>query len=214
MFVLPDLPYPVDALAPLMSADTLRTHHGKHHAKYVEVTNQLLDQAGRRPATLEEVVVEAARANERKLFNNAAQAWNHGFFWESMTAQRSEPSGDLAQAIEREFGGLAKLRERFVIEGMNHFGSGWVWLVAHDGVLDVISTHDADDTLTRQGMTPILVCDLWEHAYYLDYKNDRKTFLESWFDKLASWPFAAKQWEAAKAGRGGYAYPAPAAAHA
>jgi Fe-Mn family superoxide dismutase len=209
MFVLSDLPYRPDALEPTMSADTVRTHHGKHHAKYVEVTNQLLQKAGGPDRPLEQVVVDAARAGERKLFNNAAQAWNHGFFWESMTATRSDPDGALAAAIQRDFGDLGKLREAFVTEGVGHFASGWVWLVLQDGRLHVISTHDADDTLPQSGITPLLVCDLWEHAYYLDYKNDRKTFLEAWFDKLACWPFAGRQLAAAQAGEPGWRYPAP-----
>ncbi|NEX92830.1 superoxide dismutase [Caulobacter sp. 17J65-9] len=208
MFVLPDLPYPHEALAPTMSADTLRTHHGKHHAKYVEVMNQLLEQKGWNQTTLEEVVVKAHDEGETKLFNNAAQSWNHGFFWDSMTPNPVAPSGALAEAIERDCGGMAGLRERFVTEGVNHFASGWVWLAVHAGRLEVLSTHDADSILLRPGKTPLLLCDVWEHAYYLDYKQDRKTFLEGWFDKLANWKLAEAQLGAAARDQFGWRYPA------
>jgi Fe-Mn family superoxide dismutase len=208
MFVLPELPYPANALAPAMSEDTVRTHHGKHHAKYVEVMNQLLEKLGWNTPTLEEVVVQSHNSGEKKLFNNAAQAWNHGFYWVSMTPEKTEPSPELAQAIQQAFGGHAQLKEQFVTEGLNHFGSGWAWLVFEGGALKVISTHDADDTLVRPNVKPILVCDVWEHAYYLDTKNDRKAFLERWFDQLANWHFASRQFEAAKAGHKGWEYPA------
>jgi Fe-Mn family superoxide dismutase len=214
MFVLPELPYPSSALAPAMSEDTVKTHHLKHHAKYVEVTNQLLEKLGWQTPTLEEVVQQAHQSNEKKLFNNAAQAWNHGLYWVSMTPERTQPSPALAEAIQQAFGGQAGLKEQFVTEGVNHFASGWVWLVSEGGALKVISTHDADDTLTRQGVKPLIVCDLWEHAYYLDTKNDRKTFLERWFDQLANWEFASRQFESAKAGHRGWEYPARLPEHA
>jgi Fe-Mn family superoxide dismutase len=204
MFVLPDLLYPVDSLAPAMSAVTLKTHHDKHHAKYVETTNQLIDTLGWRTPTLEEVIREAAKSGKRKLYNNAAQAWNHGFFWLSMSPQKTKPSDALMAAIDRDLGGMAKLRTTFIEEAANHFGSGWAWLIAKSGKLEVKTTHDADDWLTQTGVRPLLVCDVWEHAYYLDYKNDRKAFLEAWFDQLAEWSFASRQFEAHDA----WAYPA------
>lgn len=212
MFILPALPYGATALAPTMSEDTVVTHHDKHHAKYVDTTNQLLAKLDWAAATLESVVQQAHERGEKKLFNNAAQAWNHGFYWESMTDARRDPAGDLAQAIQRDFGSLAELKARFVAEGADHFASGWVWLVAQDDRLAVISTHDADDTLIHPGVTPLLVCDLWEHAYYLDTKNDRKTFLENWFDRLANWAFAETQLAAVRAGQPGWTYPAAKAA--
>jgi Fe-Mn family superoxide dismutase len=208
MFILPELPYAASALAPTMSEDTVRTHHEKHHAKYVDTTNQLIAKLGLTPASLEEVVLQSHDKGEKKLFNNAAQAWNHGLYWVSMTPERSAPTGDLAEAIERDLGGLAGLREKFVAEGVDHFASGWVWLVVQDEKLKVISTHDADDTLVHPGLKPLIVCDLWEHAYYLDTKNDRKAFLERWFDQLANWSFAGSQFEAARSGAKGWTYPA------
>ncbi|MDP3658626.1 superoxide dismutase [Phenylobacterium sp.] len=214
MFVLPPLPYAYDALAPILGEPTLRTHHDKHHARYVEVTNTLLTEAGAKPRSLEQVIRDAAAKGERKLFNNAAQAWNHAFFWECMTPTFVAPSGGLAQAIEKSFGGMDGLKAKFVDEGFNHFASGWAWLVAEKGELSVISTHDADTALTRDGVTPILVCDVWENAYYLDYKNDRKAFLEQWWAKLINWRFAEAQFAAADGQGEAYRYPEAAKAAA
>ena len=209
MFSLPPLPYLIDALDPVISAEALEAHHGRHHAGYVAKTNKLADAAGLAREPLEEVVRQARSRGDQPLFNNAAQAWNHGFFWASMAAERTVPLGDLATLIERDFGGLTDLKDRFVAEGAGHFGSGWVWLVARDGCLEVISTHDAEDTLTEPDLRPLLVCDVWEHAYYLDYKNARNEFLGWWFDELADWNFAAVQLDAAARGAAGYRYPPP-----
>lgn len=198
MFVLPDLPYPHDALEPVMSARTLSFHHDKHHAAYVKTLNSQLDKAGSTVDSLESVIRGARSSNDRLLFNNAAQVWNHTFFWFAMTPKPLRPDGQLASAINKAFGDIERLKKAFVKEGAGHFGSGWVWLVADGkGELSIRATHDADDTLTHADMTPVIVCDLWEHAYYLDYQNDRKAFLEAWFDKLANWQFAGHQYAAA-----------------
>ena len=210
MYVLPELPYGEDALAPFISAETLRTHHGKHHKAYVDKTNALAPKAGLAGRTLEEVVREAHRTGDKPLFNNAAQAWNHAFFWESMRPAGGEaPADALARAIDGAFTNLDGLKAVFVAEGVGHFASGWVWLVTGSEGLKVISTHDADDTLVREGLLPLLVCDLWEHAYYLDYKNDRKAFLERWFENIANWEFAAAQFAAADGHGEGFRYPTP-----
>jgi len=194
-----------------MSADTLHTHHDKHHKTYVEKTNALAAKAGLDGRPLEDVVRDAQHKGDTKLFHNAAQAWNHAFFWECMTPDAAQPSGALKAAIDRAFGGLDAFNEAFVTEGFDHFGSGWVWLVTGSEGLKVISTHDADDTLIKDGLFPLLVCDLWEHAYYLDYKNDRKAFLQKWLDGAANFDFAERQL-AASEGRGdGFRYPAPGA---
>jgi Fe-Mn family superoxide dismutase len=213
MFKLPDLPFAYDALQPAMSERTLRLHHDKHQATYVKTVNELLEKDGRTARSLEDVIQDAAAAGEQKLFNNAAQAWNHAFFWAAMTPKFEPPRGELAEAIDKAFGSLDSLKEAFVAKGAGHFGSGWVWLTAErQGDLKVIATHDADDTLTRKGMIPLIVCDIWEHAYYLDYQNDRKGFLEVWFDRLPHWAFAAYQLTAAL-GRGDpWRYPAADAA--
>jgi Fe-Mn family superoxide dismutase len=213
VFSLPDLPYAYDALSPVISDDTLHFHHDKHHATYVKTTNELLEKAGRSPASLEEVVLAAQKSGEKKLFNNAAQAWNHGFYWESMSPETQDPAGDLAKAIASAFGDADKLKEAFVTAGADHFGSGWVWLASDQaGSVKVISTHDASDTLTEAGLTPLLVCDLWEHAYYLDYQNDRKQHLTRWFDALPNWAFAGRQFEARQHG-GAWRFPEPARGH-
>ncbi|MBU1376464.1 MAG: superoxide dismutase [Alphaproteobacteria bacterium] len=212
MYALPDLPYGYDSLGPFMSADTLRTHHDKHHKTYVDKTNDLAAKAGLAGRPLEEVVREAHKTGDKKLFNNAAQAWNHAVFWESMRPPGGDaPSGALLRAITDGFGDLASLKGAFVDEGANHFASGWVWIVTGSDGLKVISTHDADDTLIKEGLFPLLVCDVWEHAYYLDYKNDRKAFLERWFDNIANWAFAADQLAASDGKGDGFRYPAPGA---
>ena len=198
MFKLPDLPYAYEALEPAMSADTLHLHHDKHHAAYVKTTNDLVAKEGLAPESLEALVVQAKQAGKTKLHNNAAQAWNHAFFWNCMTPGGSRPASELAGAIDEAFGGLDQLKEKFVTEGVGHFGSGWVWLIADAEGLRIITTHDGGDTLDQPAVTPILVCDLWEHAYYVDYRNDRKGFLESWFDALPDWSFAAHQLKAAQ----------------
>jgi Fe-Mn family superoxide dismutase len=196
MIKLPDLPYAYDALEPAVSAETMHVHHDKHHAKYVEVANGLIAELGLEALSLEEVVAEAEKRQHAKLFNNAAQAWNHAFFWDCMTPQRRDPQGELAGVIEEAFGGLAGLKARFVEDGANHFASGWVWLAAGADGLVVLSSHDGGTLAHNRDLTPLLVCDLWEHAYYIDYRQDRKTFLETWFDKVADWEFAEAQFDA------------------
>jgi Fe-Mn family superoxide dismutase len=215
MFILPKLPYDYDALEPVISSDTLQLHHDKHHRTYVEKTNELAAKAGLDGRTLEDLVREAQRSGERKLFNNAAQAWNHAFFWDCMAPRAGGPggpSGDIAAAIDRAFGGFDAFRRAFVDEGANHFASGWVWLVAGSDGLKVISTHDGDNALSKDGVFPLLVCDLWEHAYYLDYQNDRKGFLQRWIAEVANWSFAGRQLAAASGAGEGFRYPAPGAA--
>ena len=215
MFKLPDLPYPYDALAPVMSDRTLHLHHDKHHATYVKTLNELLEKDGRTGRSLEEVVRDAAKSDEHKLFNNAAQAWNHAFFWVAMTPKHAAPQGELATAIDKAFGGLDGLKKTFVTEGAGHFGSGWVWLTANRaGELKVISTHDAADTLTHGDIMPLMVCDVWEHAYYVDFQNDRKAYLEAWFDALPNWAFAGEQLKAAKGQGEPWRFPAPASEQA
>jgi len=213
MFKLPDLPYAYDALQPVMSDRTLHLHHDKHHATYVKTLNELLEKDRRTARSLEEVILDASKGGERKLFNNAAQAWNHAFFWAAMTPKFEKPQGELAAAIDKSFGGLDALKTAFVTEGASHFGSGWVWLTAsRTGELKVISTHDADDTLTQADVTPLMVCDVWEHAYYVDFQNNRKGYLEAWFDALPHWEFAGFQLKAATGQGDPWRYPAPEAA--
>ena len=195
MFNLTPLPYGYADLEPTISELTMRTHHDKHHAKYVEATNALMASPETDP--LEAVVRAAARRGAAKLFDNAAQAWNHGFFWQGMSPRKTAPSGSLLAAINSDFGGLANLRERFVSQGLNHFGSGWIWLVLDGNSLGVLATHDAGCVIIGDER-PLLVCDVWEHAYYLDHKSDRGAYLRAWWDNLINWPFVAAQYEGAR----------------
>jgi len=214
MFQLPPLPYAHNALEPTVSEETMRLHHDKHHAKYFEATNKLLQQEGIVLPSLEDVVLVAKRDNKTKLLNNAGQAWNHTFFWTCMSPDRPQPSPELASAIEQSFGGLAALKGKFVDEGVAHFGSGWVWLSAAADGLRIDSTHDGDNLLHKRGVVPLIVCDLWEHAYYVDYRNDRAGFLSAWFDALPNWAFASAQFLAARGQGQPWKHPAPVSATA
>jgi len=205
MFNLPPLPFSEEALAPLMSADTLRTHHGKHHAAYIKNMNTALAERKDAPATVEEVVRLAVREKDKKLFNNSAQTWNHGFFWQSLSAQKQDgPQGDLKAAIEKTFGSVDQFIEDARAKGVGHFASGWLWLVADEsGAIQLTDLHDADTPIVDPKVTPLFVCDVWEHAYYLDHKNDRAAFLKGFFDTLINWRFAESQYAAAKNGGAG-----------
>lgn len=195
MIQLPDLAYPYDALEPVISERALRTHHGKHHANYVTAVNALLERGDGLDASLEDVIRRAAASGDRKLSNNAGQAWNHGFFWKCMSPDQTMPRATLVEAIGAAFGDMAGLRTAFIAEGVAHFGSGWVWLVLDGDKLSVVSTHDGD-TVILGGETPLLVCDLWEHAYYLDHMNDRAAYLDGWWDRLINWDFVQSEFEA------------------
>ena len=206
-FSLPDLPYDYAALAPTVSETTMRTHHDKHHAAYVNNVNTFLKDSGASAADME-TLVRASQGSDQKMFNNAGQAWNHGFFWTVMTPGGGQPSGKLAAAIEA-FGGMDQLKAKFVAAGVAQFGSGWAWAQAKpDGTLEIFSTANGDTALLREG-APILGVDVWEHAYYLDHKQDRKGFLEQWFDKLVNWRFVEQQYAAATGAGQGYRYPSP-----
>jgi Fe-Mn family superoxide dismutase len=213
MIELCKLPYAYDALEPVISAQTMKLHHDKHHATYVKKTNELAEKAGLDDLLLEEIVRQAKAKGDKKLYNNAAQAWNHAFFWQSMSGEQTVPTDQIASAISANFGDLTTLKTKFVEEGINHFGSGWVWLAQSGKALKVLSTHDADDLLTTSEDVPLLVCDLWEHAYYLDHFNDREGFLNKWFDTLANWEFADSQMSEARQDQPGYTYPAKTAEH-
>ncbi|MGF1594952.1 MAG: superoxide dismutase [Kiloniellaceae bacterium] len=196
-FELPPLPYAKDALEPHCSAQTLEFHHGKHHQAYVTKLNELIEGTGNAGKSLEDIV----RSSSGGLFNQAAQVWNHTFFWNSMSPQGGgKPSGELAQAIDKAFGGLDKFKEQFKAAGVGQFGSGWVWLVRDGGELKIVATGNAETPLTK-GQTPLLTCDVWEHAYYLDYQNRRPDFLQTFLDKLVNWDFAAENFDAARSAK-------------
>jgi Fe-Mn family superoxide dismutase len=205
---LPELEYPYSALEPCLSETTLTTHHSKHHARYVEAANRILTEHGTPAArSLEDLLGTPQAQLAPGLFNNAAQAWNHGFFWKSMTGRPARPMALLARAIAEDFGTLDELKSRFVAEGTGHFGSGWVWLVARGHRLSILSTHDAGTLAASGEAVPLLVCDVWEHAYYLDYRQDRAGWLTSWLDRLANWEFAEAQYSASLGSGGRWRYP-------
>ena len=185
-FPLPPLPYAEDALAPVISAETLKLHHGKHHKKYVDTMNQLLEKESIQASTLEEVVRQA----KGKLFNNAAQAWNHDFYWHSLSPKRQRPQGALLQRLEKDFGSYDKWADQFTQAASGQFGSGWAWLVEKDGKLQVATTSNADTPMAH-GTRCLLTVDVWEHAYYVDYRNERDRYLSAILDRL-NWEFAAK----------------------
>ena len=210
MFKLPDLPYKSDALAPHISSLTMETHHGKHHAGYIKKMNAALAERSDAPGSVEEVVRLAVREKDVKLFNNAAQAWNHGFFWQSLTPEaQGDPQAALKRAIEKSFNSLDAFRDEAKAKGEGHFASGWLWLVAdQSGAVQLQDLHDAQIPMVDAKVTPLLVCDLWEHAYYLDYKNERGKFLDAFLTKLANWRFAEKQYDAAlDGGKGAWTFP-------
>ena len=185
---LPALPYAEDALAPAISAETLQTHHGKHHKAYVDNLNKLLDGKPEASKSLEEVIMSA----EGGVFNNAAQVWNHTFYWSSMKPKGGgEPTGDLAAAITRDFGGLDKFKTEFTQAGITQFGSGWAWLVLEGGKLKVTKTPNADLPM-KHGQKALLTMDVWEHAYYIDYRNARPKYIETFLTSLANWDFASE----------------------
>lgn len=189
---LPDLPYARDALAPHISEQTLDFHYGKHHQAYVDNLNKLISGSALDDASLEEIIHETAGKPDRQsVFNNAAQVWNHTFYWRSMTPNGGgAPTGDIAKAIEKDFGGYEGFREAFAKAGATQFGSGWAWLVVKDGKLEARKTPNAELPLTEKGVTPLLTMDVWEHAYYLDYQNRRPAYIETFLDKLVNWEFA------------------------
>jgi Fe-Mn family superoxide dismutase len=191
MFTLPKLPYAEDALEPHISAQTLKLHHGKHHKTYVDTLNTLVAGDALAKMSLAEIIQESHGDPARQsIFNNAAQSWNHDFFWKSMKPGGGGlPDGDLKVLIEHDLGDDAAIAEAFADAAAAHFGSGWVWLVVSDGVVGIVTTHDADLPPVH-GRTPLLCCDLWEHAYYLDYHNRRADFVKTFLDHLVNWDFA------------------------
>ena len=191
-FTLPDLPFAKDALAPHMSAETLDYHHGKHHKAYVDNTNGMLAEKGLTDASLIEVIKAAKDKGDKGLFNNAAQIWNHSFFWQCLAPEGStRPSGQLRDLISEGFGGEQALLDKLATESVNHFASGWGWLVLNNGKLEVTSLHDAD-TPAVHGLTPLLTIDVWEHAYYIDYRNERPRFVKSVLENIINWDFVAQ----------------------
>lgn len=188
-FPLIDLPYADTALEPAVSARTLSFHHGKHHKTYIDKTNAAIEGTDLAGKSLE-AVVAAARGSNAGLFNNSAQSWNHGFYWHSMAASETSPSDELKSMIEAEFGSVDELKTKLADRGVGHFASGWVWLAVKGGKLTIEETHDGDTLADVDGVNPLLVIDLWEHAYYLDHQNARPAYLAAVGGKL-NWAFAS-----------------------
>jgi Fe-Mn family superoxide dismutase len=187
-FALPDLPFSKDALTPHISVETLDFHHGKHHQAYVNKINNLVKGSPWEGKSLEEIIKGA----DGGIFNNGAQVWNHTFYWSCLRpAGGGDPPTPVLEALKRDFGGLRRFREAFTETAATRFGSGWAWLVKNpDGKLAVLSTANAENPL-REGKTPLLTCDVWEHAYYIDYRNARPKYLEAFWE-LVNWDFVAE----------------------
>ena len=191
-FTLPDLPFAKDSLAPHMSAETLEFHHGKHHRTYVDKTNELAGAAGLTDRSLVDLIKAAKEKGDKKLFNNAAQLWNHSFFWQCLApATGQKPGGELASRIERDFGSVDEMLKKLGEESVNHFASGWGWLVLDGDKLKITSLHDAD-TPAVNGLVPLLTLDVWEHAYYIDYRNERPKFASAVLQNIVNWNFVAQ----------------------
>ncbi|CUS48599.1 MAG: superoxide dismutase Sod2 [Idiomarinaceae bacterium HL-53] len=188
-FELPALPYEKNALEPHISAETLEYHYGKHHQTYVDKLNGLVEGTDNAGKSLEEII----RSSDGGLFNNAAQVWNHTFYWHCLSPNGGgEPTGALADAINAKWGSFEKFKEAFTNSAVNNFGSAWTWLVKKsDGSVDIFNTSNAATPITEEGLTPLLTVDVWEHAYYIDYRNARPKYMDA-FWSLVNWDFAAK----------------------
>ena len=191
---LPVLPYLQSALEPHITANTVALHYGKHHRGYYEKTNTAIQGTPLANKPLEQIVKESAKGGkaQSKLFDNAAQAWNHNFYWQSMKPKGGgAPSGELGKRIDKDFGSYEQFKNRLIQTAVDHFSNGWVWLVLEKNKLKIVDTHDADTPLVR-GMKPLLVSDVWEHAYYLDYKNVRKDYVTAFVEHLLNWDFVGQ----------------------
>mmetsp|Transcript_65922 Transcript_65922/g.148769 ORF Transcript_65922/g.148769 Transcript_65922/m.148769 type:complete len:232 (-) Transcript_65922:171-866(-) len=194
---LPPLPYDYDALEPHLGKQTLEIHHDKHHAKYVSVTNEMIAGTEMEDDDVEAIIMKAHESKNQGLFNNAAQSWNHAFYWECMkSGGGGKPSGKLAEMIDRDFGSFDDFKKEFAVAGNTAFGSGWAWLNYDGKKLSVTKTIGAGNPIT-DGLTPVLTMDVWEHAYYLNYQNLRAKYVDTFMDSLVNWDFVAANLEKA-----------------
>lgn len=194
-FTLAPLPFPKESLGPTMSARTLEHHHDKHHANYVNKLNELVAGTPYADADLETIIRKTARGEgkDKKIFNNAAQVWNHDFFWESLAPNGGgTPPEPVLKRLQTSFGSLENFRDKFVEAAVNQFGSGWAWLVSKNGNLEIMTTHDADNPMTSDTHA-LWTCDVWEHAYYLDYQHERARFVKAVVENIANWQFVGKR---------------------
>lgn len=191
MFMLPELPYAVDALAPHISEKTLRLHHGKHHKTYVDKLNTLIEHEEASTFSLERLILRMHGDDSKQtIYNNAAQCWNHEFLWASMAPNCGGPAqGAIGKLVDDRFGNFTMFRDEFVKAALGHFGSGWVWLVLNNDTLEIMTTHDADLPMVYD-CRALITCDLWEHAYYVDYENRRQDYVHAFVDHLINWDFA------------------------
>ncbi len=194
MIELPALPYGEGDLAPHISPETISFHYGKHHKTYVDNTNKLIEGTDLASASLEDIVRAAAGKPEKKgLFNNAAQVWNHSFYWQSLSPKGGgQPTGRLLELINAAFGDFAKFKEEFAKAAVTQFGSGWAWLVLVDGKLRIEQTSNAETPIVDAKKKPLLTIDVWEHAYYVDFRNRRPDYVNAVIDRLLNWDFAAR----------------------
>ncbi|MAN11362.1 MAG: superoxide dismutase [Pseudomonadota bacterium] len=187
-FVLPDLPYAKDAFGDILSAETFDYHHGKHHNAYVTKANELVAAD---PSLQGKSLVELIKSSSGTLFNQVGQVWNHTFYWNSLSPEKTEPSGELLDKINDSFGSVDALIDKLKAEAVGHFASGWAALILKDGKLEVTSYHDADTPVAHEGHTPLLIVDVWEHAYYIDYRNARPNYADRVLKEALNWDWAA-----------------------
>ena len=191
-FTLPDLAYATDAFGEIISAETFEFHHGKHHKAYVDKTNELVEKdAALNGAKLSDVIMAAKDSANKPLFNNAAQIWNHSFYWQCLSPEAQAPSGKLKDMIADEFGSHGTMLEKLADEAVKHFASGWAWLVLEKDSLKITSLHDAD-TPVAHDIKPLLTIDVWEHAYYIDYRNKRPDYVDALLKQAINWEFVAE----------------------
>lgn len=192
-FTLPDLPYAKTAFGDILSAETFDYHHGKHHKAYVDKTNELVgNTVDLEGASLSRVIEAAKDRGNKALFNNSAQLWNHSFYWQCLSPDTQAPTGKLLALIEEGFGSTDAMLAELKKEAVGHFASGWAWLVLDGGKLEITSLHDADTPVAHDGMQPLLTIDVWEHAYYIDYRNARPSYLDALLGKAINWEFVAQ----------------------
>ena len=197
-FVLPDLPYPKDAFGDILSAETFDYHHGKHHNAYVVKANELIAAD---PAQQGKSLVELIKSSKGALFNQVGQIWNHTFYWHSLSPEKKQPSGPLLDLINEGFGSVDALLDKLKAEAVGHFASGWAALILKDGKLEVTSYHDADTPVAHEGHQPLLILDVWEHAYYIDYRNLRPNYAERLLKDAINWDFVAQNLDGEGASR-------------
>lgn len=200
-FTLPPLPFDRSALEPVLSAESFDYHHGKHHKAYVDKVNGWIDEKGLAGKTIIDIAAFAKEGGDKPLFNNAAQVWNHSFFWQCLApVDSTKPSEKLLKMIESDFGSHQNLIQKLAAEAVGHFASGWAWLILEGDKLRITSLHDADTPIVH-GMTPLLTIDVWEHAYYIDYRNARPKFAEELLSKVVNWDFVSRNLDGAGAAR-------------